>query len=210
MTTSAAFSDDIAIELARGAHIAHAKLAYLDPGDQTHATLPWRYLPPVTQGVTMARCSESRLLDLPAEAAFDLVADVEAYPGFLPLWQRAEVVARSADGYDTVQTVGVGMLTQRFRTHTTVERPHAIAIASDDSLFRALNLRWRFQPEGPGRCRVDFSLDCEVAAWWLKPTIETMMAATAQSMIDAFQQRAASLNDAACANAVNDAACAAA
>jgi coenzyme Q-binding protein COQ10 len=141
----------------------------------------------------MAQWRESRRLDVPVNTAFDIVADVAAYPEFLPLWQRAEVVMNSADAYETVQTVGIGMLAHRFRTRTTLARPRSIVVRSADSVFRTLLLRWRFRPDGDFNCRVDFDLDCDVAAWWLKPAIESMMASTAQTMIDAFERRARAL-----------------
>jgi coenzyme Q-binding protein COQ10 len=143
-----------------------------------------------TQGCVMARWCDSRVLELPVEAAFDLVADVEAYPEFLPLWQRASIVARADDEYETEQTVGLGVLSQSFRTRTRLDRPRHISVTSSDCLFRALDLTWDFQPEGARHCRVHFVLECDVALWWLKPTIEQMMAATAQSMIEAFEARA--------------------
>jgi coenzyme Q-binding protein COQ10 len=144
----------------------------------------------------MARCNESRLLDMPVEAAFDLIANVECYPEFLPMWQRAAVVASAEDGYETEQTVGVGMMAHRFRTRTALERPRCIVVSSDDPLFRAFVLRWTFHPEGSSCCRVDFALECEVAEWWLRPAIEAMMATTAAAMIDAFEARARSLTPA--------------
>ncbi len=142
----------------------------------------------------MAQWRESRRLDVPVNTVFDIVADVAAYPEFLPLWQRADVVITTADGYETLQTVGIGMLAHRFRTRTTLTRPRCIVVSSADSLFRTLLLRWRFRPDGELGCHVDFDLECEVAAWWLKPTIESMMASTAQTMIDAFERRARALH----------------
>lgn len=146
----------------------------------------------------MSQWQESRLLEMPVENAFDLVADVEAYPEFLPLWQRAEVVERWADGYETMQTVGVGLLAQRFRTRTSLRRPRRIVVESGDSLFRGLLLRWRFRPDGCDRCRVDFYLNCELAPWWLKPMVDAMMTSTARSMIEAFEARGKAVGTAGC------------
>lgn len=138
----------------------------------------------------MARHHEVRSIDVPPQVIFDLVADVERYPEFLPMWHGAEVSHRTGAGYDTSQSVGVGWLCYRFRTHTLLEAPRRIIVTSDDDLFRALRLSWEFAPTSDGGCRIDFSLDFEIAVAALQPTLDLMMMSTARSMVTAFVDRA--------------------
>ncbi len=66
---------------------------------------------------------ESRVVDVSIERMFDLVADVERYPEFLPLMREATVISRCAGGYETEQVLALGLLAYRFRTRTTLNPP---------------------------------------------------------------------------------------
>lgn len=133
---------------------------------------------------------ECREVTLAPHRVFELVADVEHYAEFLPSWQGARVVGRESDVYETEQTVGVGLLARRFRTRTSLERPHAIVVTSDDRVFSRFVIRWAFAPTPAGGCRIDFELDFAVGSWLLAPTVEMLMIPTAGSMVSAFERRA--------------------
>lgn len=133
---------------------------------------------------------ECREVGLPPDRVFDLIADVEHYVEFLPSWQGVRVVGHEADGYDTEQTVGVGMLAHRFQTHTSLERPRAIVVTSNDRVFSRFVIRWEFAPTPAGGCRIDFALDFAVCSWLLAPTVEMLIVPTASSMVSAFERRA--------------------
>lgn len=136
---------------------------------------------------------ETRVFALPLEQVFDLVADVERYPEFLPMWQEAKVVSRSEDGYETEQQVGLGLLAERFHTHTRLVRPCRIVVTSDDGLFEGFEIVWEFAPTEDDGCRVDCSLAFDVQSWLLRATIEPMLRTTALSMVAAFETRACQL-----------------
>lgn len=138
----------------------------------------------------MVMHQESCVVALPPDQVFDLVADVERYPEFLPSWQQATVCRRDNEGYDTDQTVGLGMLTHRFHTHTTLQRPHRIAVTSQDDLFQHFDILWEFTPAPGGGCRIAFTLDFDVESWLLAPTVDVLITPTVCSMVSAFEQRA--------------------
>ena len=133
---------------------------------------------------------ESRVVDIPGDTLFDLVADVERYPEFLPLMARAKIVNRGTDAYETEQTLALGLLAHSFRTRTELDRPHAIRVTSADPAFSRFEIQWSFAPTPEGHCRVDFSLDYEVRWFWLKPLGEVLLSPMAQTMVDAFVARA--------------------
>ena len=141
--------------------------------------------------MTMHR--EIREVGLSPERVFELVADVESYPEFLPSWQEAHVIGLADDGYDTEQTVGMGLLARHFHTHTTLDRPRRIIVTSHDDVFRHFDIIWEFQPAEAGGCRIDFTLDFTVESWLLAPAFDMLMIPTASSMVSAFERRAQSL-----------------
>jgi coenzyme Q-binding protein COQ10 len=141
----------------------------------------------------MATHRESRAIARPAEEIFDIVADVERYPEFLPLIREARIFNRVEDKYETEQSLALGLLTQRFRTHTVLDRPRGITVVSADRSFCRFDIRWQFSPLGEDRCHVDFTLDCETNSFFLMPIIELLVLPMAVSMVAAFEARAQTL-----------------
>ncbi len=141
----------------------------------------------------MASHTETRFVALAADQVFDLVADVERYPEFLPFWRSATVSNRTAEGYETEQTLALSFWVHRFRSCTTLDRPSRIVIRSNDSLFRDFNIRWDFSPSENGGCRVDLSLEYAVVFPFLQPILDLMMMPTATAMVTAFETRAHAL-----------------
>ncbi len=136
---------------------------------------------------------ESRVVAVTVERMFDLVADVESYPQFLPLVRKATIVGRYPNAYETEQVFALGPLQHRFRTHTELNRPHTIVVTSADKNFRRFHIEWLFAPTPEGFCDTQFTLDCEVSSLWLKPLGDAMMGSMATSMVSAFSARARKL-----------------
>lgn len=132
---------------------------------------------------------ETRIIAAPRETVFDLVADVERYPDFLPLWTGVRVFRRRGTVYYTDQEVGMGPIRQRFHTRTELMRPERIEVTSTDPNFRAFHINWDFA-EAPAGCRVDIALRWQVRSWLLQRAIDMVLAETARSMVDAFERRA--------------------
>ena len=140
---------------------------------------------------------ESRVVAVSAERMFDLVADVERYPEFLPLMRSATIVRRHERAYETEQVLALGLLSYRFLTRTELDRPRSIVVTSADRNFRRFDLRWSFAPTPEGFCHTDFTLDCEVRSFWLKPIGDALTLQMAATMVGAFAARARRLDVAA-------------
>jgi coenzyme Q-binding protein COQ10 len=138
----------------------------------------------------MATHRESRAIARPPEEIFDIVADVERYPEFLPLIREARIFRRHEDAYETEQSLALGLMTHRFRTRTVLDRPRAISVVSADRSFCRFDIRWQFAPLGDDRCHVDFTLDCETDSFFLMPVIQMLVLPMAVSMVAAFEARA--------------------
>ncbi|RUQ27941.1 MAG: type II toxin-antitoxin system RatA family toxin [Candidatus Competibacteraceae bacterium] len=133
---------------------------------------------------------ESRVVAIAAEGLFDLVADVERYPEFIPLMREARIIQRYDRGYETEQVLALGLLERRFRTRTELDPPRSIVVTSADRIFRRFDILWSFAPVSEGQCRIDFALDCEVRSIWLKPIGDALVGPMALTMVNAFVQRA--------------------
>jgi len=100
---------------------------------------------------------------------FDLVADVEHYPEFVPLCQTLSVRKRSVDphGRDVLlcdMLVGYKAIRERLVSTATLDREkNKILVRYVEGPFSHLENVWSFVPEGPDEnapnCRVEFFID---------------------------------------------------
>jgi coenzyme Q-binding protein COQ10 len=137
----------------------------------------------------MFRYAVHRPLPFAVEEVFDLVADVESYPEFVPGWISARVVARSDNAYGTDQTVRMRFLRQRFRTLTTLSPFDAIDVASDQPPFRRLAILWRFRRQETGSF-VSLEFMCEMRSRTLQALLNRFGPDDVEAMIAAFERRA--------------------
>lgn len=140
----------------------------------------------------MAVHRESRTLPFTAEQIFDLVADVERYPDFLPLWHAAKTSRAQHDDqlYFTEQTLQLGPVRKTFRTETSMQRPESIRVTSSDPLFDEFVINWLLHALPEQACRIDFSLRCQVSPLLLRPVLDVVLSEAAQGIVSAFERRA--------------------
>jgi coenzyme Q-binding protein COQ10 len=101
--------------------------------------------------------SEQRLLGYRPEQMYDLVADIERYPEFLPWCIGARIRERKENLVVADLIIGFKMIRERFTSRVHLDREHlAIEVAYADGPFKQMTNRWRFEPTEDGRCRIDF------------------------------------------------------
>ncbi|HEX6144223.1 MAG TPA: type II toxin-antitoxin system RatA family toxin [Geminicoccaceae bacterium] len=132
---------------------------------------------------------ERRLRHAP-EQLFDLVADVERYPEFLPGWRAARIQRHDGETYHTDQIVGVGIFQQRFSSCTTLEHPRRIVVRSHDRAFRHFLLEWTFAPAPEGGCQVALVAHLEFSSLLLQSVFSAAIAGQLESIVRAFDRRA--------------------
>lgn len=138
----------------------------------------------------MLRQTVERVLAYTPEQLFDLVADVERYPDFLPWWTSARIGKREEAAYCTDQVVRFWIVRRRFRSRTVLERPNRIEVASTDRLFRRFTIRWAFEPAPGSSCRVRLSVDLALRSRHLQTLADIAFGDAAGQMISAFEDRA--------------------
>lgn len=96
---------------------------------------------------------------------FDLVADAEKYPRFLPLCEALRIRGRQdlGEGREILvadMTVSFKLVKATYTSRVLLDRPKfAIDVAYLDGPFEHLDNRWRFREAGEGACDVDFYID---------------------------------------------------
>ncbi|MPT24684.1 MAG: type II toxin-antitoxin system RatA family toxin [Starkeya sp.] len=127
---------------------------------------------------------------------FDLVADVERYPEFVPLCESLHVRRRvaSGEGVDILvadMTVAYKMFRESFASRVTLDRPRlSIVVEYLDGPFSRLENRWTFRPESEAASEVEFYIAYEFRSRTLGLLMGAMFDAAFRRFAEAFEQRA--------------------
>jgi coenzyme Q-binding protein COQ10 len=136
--------------------------------------------------------AEQRVLPYTAEQLFDLVADVERYPEFLPWCMGARIRERRDNLIVADLLIGFRMFRERFTSKVTLDRPRRVDVAYSDGPFRYLANHWIFEPV-EGGCRIDFFVDFEFRSAILQKLIGVLFNEAVRRMVAAFEARARTL-----------------
>jgi coenzyme Q-binding protein COQ10 len=125
-----------------------------------------------------------------ADQLFDLAADVERYPEFLPSWRAVRIRRRDGNVYYTDQIIGFAMVRQRFRSKTVLRPPTQIDVTASDGPIRGLHLCWRFESLPGEACEVVLSVDLALHPPVVQDLFDRAIARRLGSIMSAFQARA--------------------
>jgi coenzyme Q-binding protein COQ10 len=126
---------------------------------------------------------------------FNLVADVESYPEFLPLCEdlRIRRRAQSDDGIETLvaeMSVGYKAIRETFTTRVTLDEPRLrILVEYVEGPFSYLENRWSFKPD-PAGCAVEFYIAYEFKSFALRMLMGAMFERAFRKFAEAFEERA--------------------
>jgi len=104
----------------------------------------------------------SRLIECRASSLFALVADVEAYPEFMPGWRGVRVLARREGELAVEQLVGAGPWLYRLQSVARLAPPHAIEIRGQGGPFTCFAVQWQIVPEA-NAARASLQVECELS-----------------------------------------------
>jgi len=144
----------------------------------------------------MPQFSTTRRVRHSAADMFDLVADVERYPKFVPLCRSLEVRNRTTDGEgrDVIvadMTVAYKLVRETFTSRVTLERPKLeILVEYLEGPFQKMNNRWSFRASGERACDVEFFITYEFRSRTLAVLMGAVFDAAFRRFAAAFERRA--------------------
>ncbi len=127
---------------------------------------------------------------------FRLVADVEAYPEFVPMCQKLRVLKREAGADGEVRLiaqmeVGFKAIRESFTSRVTLrEAAKEIVVEYIDGPFKRLRNVWTFTDAGANASDVDFTIDYEFKSRTLGLLMGSMFDAAFRRFTQAFEERA--------------------
>ena len=131
-----------------------------------------------------------------AEQMFDLVADVERYPEFVPLCSSLRVRSRRPEGQgrETLiadMSVGFKMIRERFTSRVVLDKPHLrVVVEYIDGPFSHMENIWTFRDQPDARSLVTFFIDYEFRSRTLGALMGSMFDAAFRKFAQAFEERA--------------------
>jgi len=137
----------------------------------------------------MPRHEERRVLPYRPDQLFDLVADIEKYPQFLPWCVAARIRSRNDDLVIADLVIGFKMFRERFTSRVTLMRPDRIDVTYAEGPFKHLANHWRFLPHPVG-CEIDFFVEFEFRSHLFERLIGALFDEAVRRMVAAFETRA--------------------
>jgi coenzyme Q-binding protein COQ10 len=144
----------------------------------------------------MPQFANKRRVRHSADQMFDLVADVERYPEFVPLCKALKIRQRTAkpDGTEVIvadMTVSFKLVREAFTSRVTLDRAnHKITVEYLQGPFSNLENRWTFDAKSDAECDVGFFLSYEFKSRMLGMLMGTMFDTAFQRFSAAFEKRA--------------------
>lgn len=144
----------------------------------------------------MPQFSNKRRVRHSAQKMFDLVADVERYPEFVPMCQALKVRQRTTrpDGSEIIvadMTVSFQVVRETFTSRVTLDKPNLkILVEYLQGPFSKLENRWTFEAKTETACDVGFFIAYEFKSRMLAVLMGAMFDAAFQRFAAAFEKRA--------------------
>jgi coenzyme Q-binding protein COQ10 len=143
----------------------------------------------------MPQFSTKRRVRHAATDMFDLVADVENYPQFVPLCSTLAVKSRIEKDGRTVlvadMTVAYKIVRETFTSRVTLDRQSLkILVEYLNGPFKRMQNRWTFYPVAAKACDVEFFIDYEFRSRTLAVLMGAMFDAAFRRFAIAFERRA--------------------
>ncbi len=146
----------------------------------------------------MTTHSQTKRLPYTARQMYDLVADVERYPEFLPWCAAARVRKLEPEDYGKLMiadlVISFKVFRERFGSRVELhETDMKIVTEYIDGPFKYLKSVWRFADLADGASEVSFHVDFEFRNVVLQRAIGLVFNQAMQRIVSAFESRAAAL-----------------
>lgn len=133
--------------------------------------------------------AEKKFLPYTPQELFDLVADIERYPEFLPWCVGTRIRSREGNLVVADMIIGYKAFRERFTSKVTLTPATRIDVAYSEGPFKYLTNHWIFVPEAAGTT-IDFFVDFEFRSRILQALIGVVFGEAVRIMVNAFERRA--------------------
>jgi len=137
--------------------------------------------------------NRNALVPYSAAEMYALVDDIKAYPQFLPWCRSATEWSRGEDEVKASIELHRGGVHKTFTTLNRLQRDKMIEVRLVEGPFHHLEGFWRFESLSPATSRVSLDLEYEFSSHLLRLAIGPVFSQIANTLMDAFCERAVGL-----------------
>jgi coenzyme Q-binding protein COQ10 len=145
----------------------------------------------------MPHFSTTKRVNLTAEQAFAIAADVTSYKDFLPLLERSTIRGErtntnDGESFDADLTIGYSKLGVResFKSHVVCDGlSHTVTATSSDGPMKSLKAVWKIVQTADGKTEVSIVVDYVLKSTMLQLMVRGLMDFAAQKIMQAFEER---------------------
>jgi ribosome-associated toxin RatA of RatAB toxin-antitoxin module len=138
----------------------------------------------------MATVNKSALVPYSAQTMFDLVNDVMAYPDFIPGCVATRINSVDDTHMQASLDISKAGIKHTFTTNNTLVAPSRIDMSLADGPFKSLGGGWIFTELDEHACKIELHLEFEFTSRIIELAFGKIFHSLANSMVDAFIQRA--------------------
>ncbi len=137
----------------------------------------------------MPKHFQKRELPYTDEQIFNLVADIDKYPEFLPWCVDTRIFRQEENLVYADVMVGFKWVREVYTSKVIFNRPHLIDVEYQKGPFKYLINNWKFTKNKDG-CEIEFFIDFEFKSRILQRIIGPFFDEAVSRMVSAFEKRA--------------------
>ena len=141
----------------------------------------------------MTEIHRSAIVSYSAHQMFELVADIPAYPQFLPWCGGARIITAKDDEVVASIDIAYGGINKTFTTRNLLQRGKVMEMRLIEGPFSSLQGCWLFTPLGEDASKISLDLEFKVANRILSLALTPVFSNIANQLVEHFHQRAAEL-----------------
>jgi ribosome-associated toxin RatA of RatAB toxin-antitoxin module len=134
--------------------------------------------------------NKSALVRFPAHLMYELVADVAAYPQFLPWCSASRILRQSGDVVDAELDISKAGFHKSFATRNTLIAPQEIRMSLLEGPFSHLEGVWTFTPLRADASKISLDLEFEMSGTLANLAFGALFNQICNTMVSAFCDRA--------------------
>lgn len=141
----------------------------------------------------MTSIRRSALVPYSAHEMYNVVADIESYPQFLPWCSGARMLSQKEDEAIASIDIAYHKMRKTFTTHNRLQPDELIEVRLVEGPFKHLRGFWQFQSLAARSSRISLDLEFDFSNKMLALTLGPVFASIANSLVDSFRKRAVEL-----------------
>ncbi len=141
----------------------------------------------------MTAIHRSAIVPYSARQMFDLVADIPAYPEFLPWCGGARIVSTQGDETIAAIDIAYGGVHKTFSTRNLLQPGKMLEMRLLEGPFSYLQGFWQFKELDATSCKISLDLEFEVANRIVGLVLTPAFSNIANQLVDRFHRRASEL-----------------